>query len=144
MRLWKTMAVVLAFAPVMAFAQYRDPDVALASLARGFGNGDAQAIVSGIAPTDQVMLQFPGLVESSGSFIGRDQAAYLLESLFNKVKPSGFQQTNVRKNSAEGQYHIVANWTIQNGGKAEARELYITLANKNGAWSLVSVRSGGK
>ena len=143
MRLWKTVAVALAFAPVMAFAQYKDPDVALANLARGFGNGDTQAIVSGIAPTDQVMLQFPGLVDSS-DFYGRDQAAYLLESLFSKVKPSGFQQTNVRKNSAEGQYHIVASWTIQTGGKAEARELYITLANKNNGWSLVSVRSGSK
>src|SRR5260370_658917 len=129
MRLWKTMAVALAFAPVMAFAQYKDPDVALANLARGFGNGDTQAIVSGIAAGDQVMLQFPGLVDGGG-FYGRDQAAYLLDSLFGKVKPSGFQQTNVRKNSSEGQYHIVASWTIQVSGKPQARDLYITLANK--------------
>lgn len=143
MRHWKKVAVVLAFAPVMAFAQYKDPDVALANLARGFGNGDTQAIVSGIAADDHVMLQFPGLIDSNG-FLGRDQAAYLLESLFSKVKPSGFQQTNVRKNSAEGQYHIVASWTIQNAGKPEARELYITLGNKHDRWSIVSVRSAGK
>src|SRR6266571_847446 len=100
MRLWKKVAVALAFAPVMAFAQYKDPDVALSNLARGFGNGDTQAIVSGIADGSKVMLQFPGLVES-GDFYGRDQAAYLLDALFNKVKPSGFQQTNVRKSSSE-------------------------------------------
>lgn len=143
MRLWKAMAVALAFAPVMAFAQYKDPDVALTSLARGFGNGNAQAIVAGIGAGDQVMLQFPGLIDSN-NFIGRDQAQYLLESLFAKVKPSAFQQTSVRKVSAEGQYHIVASWTIQVNGRPEARDLYITLANKNNAWSIVSARSSGK
>ena len=31
------------------------------------------------------------------------------------------------KSSAEQQYHITGTWTIQNAGKAETRELYITL-----------------
>jgi hypothetical protein len=36
-------------------------------------------------------------------------------------------------------------WTIQNAGKAENRELYITLQqSKNGSWSVVSARSASK
>ncbi len=143
MRLWTKLAVVLAFVPLMASAQYKDLDTAMSNLTRGFGNGDTQAVVSGIGEGDQVQLEFPGLVPQTG-FFGRDQASYLLDGLFNKVKPSGFEQVNARKVSAEGQYHLTANWTIQNGGKAEPRELYITLRNKNDRWSLVSVRSSSK
>jgi hypothetical protein len=143
MRLWSRIALVIAFVPLVASAQYKDPDSALANLTRGFGSGDPQAIISGIANGDQVMLQFPGLVENSG-FFGRDQAAYFLDGLFNKVHPTGFEQQSVRKNSAQGQYNITANWSIQNGGKAEARDLYITLRQKGDRWSLASVRSAGK
>jgi ketosteroid isomerase-like protein len=143
MTLWKKLAVVVAFVPFVASAQFRDLDAAMSNLTRGFGNGDAQAIVAGMASDDQVMLQFPGIVDQTG-FFGRDQAAYLLDGLFNKVHPSGFEQQSARKVSAEGQYHITATWTIQNGGKAEARELYITLKNKNDRWSVVSIRSAGK
>ena len=89
------------------------------------------------------MLQFPGLVEQS-DFFGRDQAAYLLDGLFNKVKPTSFEEQKAVKSSAEGQYHITASWTIQSNGKPEARDLYITLKTKGDHWSVVSVRSASK
>lgn len=142
-RLWTRFALALAFVPVIASAQFKDLDTAMSNLTRGFGGGDAQAIVAGIADGDQVMLQFPGMIEQSG-FFGRDQAAYLLDGLFNKVKPTGFEQLSARKVSAEGQYHITAAWTIQSGGKTEARDLYVTLRNKNDRWSIVSVKAAGK
>lgn len=142
-RLWTRFALALAFVPVIASAQFKDLDTAMSNLTRGFGGGDAQAIVAGIADGDQVMLQFPGMVEQSG-FFGRDQAAYLLDGLFNKVKPTGFEQLSARKVSAEGQYHITAAWTIQSGGKTEVRDLYVTLRNKNDRWSIVSVKAAGK
>jgi hypothetical protein len=145
MKLWSKIAVLLAFLPLVASAQYKDLDVALSNLTRGFGSGDPQAIVSGIADGDQVMLQFPGLIEQSGSnFYGRDQAAYLLDGLFNKVHSTAFEQQSVRKVSSEGQYHITGTWTIQSAGKSDTRELYITLRNKNDRWSIVAVRSAGK
>lgn len=143
MKLWTRIAFIVLFVPLIASAQFRDLDGALSNLNRGFGNGDVQAIVAGISEGDQVMLQFPGLVDQTG-FFGRDQAAYLLDGLFNKVSPSGFEQVSARKVSAEGQYHIVARWTIQTGGRTEARDLYITLRLKNDKWAIVSVRSAGK
>ena len=141
-RLWTRIALALAFVPVIASAQFKDLDTAMSNLTRGFGGGDAQAIVAGIADGDQVMLQFP-MIDQSG-FFGRDQAAYLLDGLFNKVKPTGFEQLSARKVSAEGQYHITAAWTIQAAGKTEARDLYIVLRNKNDHWSVASVRSASK
>jgi hypothetical protein len=145
MRLWSKFAIILACVPLIASAQYKDLDVALSNLTRGFGGGDPQAIVSGIADGDQVMLQFPGLIQQSGSNVyGRDQAAYLLDGLFGKVHPTSFEQETARKVSAEGQYHITGTWTIQNAGKNENRELYITLHNKNDRWSILSIRSAGK
>jgi hypothetical protein len=145
MRPWSKIAIALAFVPMIGSAQYKDLDVALSNLTRGFGGGDPQAIVSGIADGDQVMLQFPGLIQQSGSNVyGRDQAAYLLDGLFGKVHPNGFEQESARKVSAEGQYHITGTWTIQNAGKNENRELYITLHNKNDRWSILSIRSAGK
>jgi len=137
-------AMVLAFVPVIASAQFKDLDVAMSNLQRGFGSGDPQAVVAGMAGDDHVELQFPGLVDQSG-FFGRDQAAYILDSLFNKVKPSGFDTKSARKVSAEGQYHLVANWAIKTAVGAENRELYITLRQKpDGRWSIASVRSAGK
>jgi hypothetical protein len=145
MKLWSKIAVVLAFVPLVASAQYKDLDTALANLSRGFGNGDPQAVISGIADGDQVMLQFPGLVEQSGSnFYGRDQAAYLLDAVFSKAKPNGFEQKTARKNSAEAQYDITGAWTIQTAGKSETRDLYIKLHNKNDRWSIVAIRATGK
>ena len=143
MRLWSKIAIMLALVPLAASAQYKDLDTAMSNLTRGFGSGDPQAIVSGIADGDQVMLQFPGLIDQSG-FFGRDQAAYLLDGLFNKVHPTGFDQQSARKNSAQGQYNITATWSIENGGKAETRDLYITLRQKNDRWSIASVRAAGK
>ncbi|MBV9494820.1 MAG: DUF4783 domain-containing protein [Acidobacteria bacterium] len=144
MRLWTRIALVVTLAfPVAAMAQFKDLDAAMSNLNRGFGSGDAQAIMVGIAEGDQVMLQFPGLVDQSG-FFGRDQAAYLLDGLFNKVKPTGFEQQSIRKSSAEGQANITASWTVTANGKTEARDLYITLRNKNDRWSIVSVRSASK
>jgi len=138
------IAVVLAFIPVLASAQFKDLDAAMSNLSRGFGSGDPQAIVVGMAGDDHVELQFPGLLEQSG-FYGRDQATYILDGLFNKVKPSGFDTKSARKVSAEGQYHLVANWAIKTAGGAETRELYITLRQKSdGRWSIASIRSAGK
>lgn len=143
MKLWTRIAFVMLLVPLIASAQFRDLDGALQNLERGFGNGDVQAIVAGVANGDQVNLQFPGLIDQSG-FFGRDQAGYMLDQLFNKAKPSGFEQVSARKVSAEGQYHITARWTIQVGGQTEARDLYITLRLKNDRWAIVSVRSSGK
>src|SRR5947199_2038451 len=110
MRLWTKMAMALSLMlfPVIASAQFKDLDVAMSNLTRGFGSGDAQAIVAGIGDGDQVRLQFPGLVDQNGNYYGRDQAAYLLDGLFNHVKPSGFDIKRATKKSAEGQYEIAA------------------------------------
>jgi len=144
MRHWSKLAFVLAFVPLVASAQYKDLDTALSNLNRGFGSGDPQAIVSGIADGEKIQLQFPGLLNENG-FYGRDQASFLLESLFSKAHPTGFEQESARKESAASQYHITGTWTIQNAGKAENRELYITLQqNKNGSWSVASARSASK
>lgn len=143
MRLTTKMAFLLLFMPLVASAQFKNLDAALSNLTRGFGSGDPQAIVAGMASGDQVMLQFPGLIDQSG-FFGRDQAAYLLDGLFSKVHPTAFEQQNAKKVSAESQYHITGTWTIQNGGKPETRYLYITLHNKDDLWSVVSIRSAGK
>ncbi len=143
MKLWTKVAFALLFVPLVASAQFRDLDAAMSNLSRGFGSGDVQAIVAGIADGDQVMLQFPGLVEQNG-FFGRDQAAYLLDGLFNKVDPSDFEQLSARKVSAEGQYHITARWTVKTGGKSESRDLYITLRDKNDRWSIASIRSASR
>jgi len=145
MRLWTrfAMTLALAFVPLAASAQFKDLDSAMSSLTRGFGSGDAQAVVSGIGEADQVQLQFPGLSDQSGYF-GRDQTAYLLDGLFNKAKPVSFDPLNQRKNSTEGQYHITARWTIQIAGKPAARDLYITLRSKNDRWSVVSIRSASQ
>jgi hypothetical protein len=140
MRLSIRIALMLLFVPLVASAQFRDLDAAVSNLERGFGSGDVQAIVAGIGDGEQVQLQFPGLVDQSG-FFGRDQATYLLDGLFNKVRPSGFERVNAKKVSAEQQYHITAKWTI-NG--SEARDLYVTLREKDHRWSIVSVRSAGK
>lgn len=138
MKLITRIAFALLFIPIVASAQFRDLDTAMANLDRGFGGGDVDAIVSGISADEQVQLQFPGLAEKSG-FFGRDQAAYLLDGLFNKVKPAGFEQVSARGVRSEGQYHIKARWTIDGG----PRDLYITLQQKGERWSVVSVRSAG-
>lgn len=137
MKIWTRFAFVLLFVPVVASAQFRDLDTAMQNLERGFGSADVDAIVSGISADEQVMLQFPGLAEKSG-FFGRDQAAYLLDGLFNKVKPSGFERVSVRGQRAEGQHHIKARWVINEG----TRDLYITLQQKGDRYSVVSIRSG--
>jgi hypothetical protein len=137
------MAFLLLFVPLVASAQFRDLDTAVSNLTRGFSSGDPQAIVAGMAAGDKVMIQFPGLVEQSG-FFGRDQAAYLLDGLFTKVHPTAFEQQSAKKVSAEKQYHITGTWTIQNGGKPETRELYLTLRQNGDTYSVVSIRSAGK
>lgn len=142
MRLWMTLALATSVAlcvPVSVSAQYRDLDTALSDLVRGFGDGDTQAIIAGMAEDDKVQLQFPGLITQSG-FFGRDQATYILEQLFAKAKPTGFVQQHVEKVSTEAQYQIVGQWTVAGG----ARTLYITLRNKSDKWSIVSLKSAGK
>jgi hypothetical protein len=139
-----TMAVIFALLPLALFAQgFRDLDGAMSAVARGFERGESQAIVAGIGESDQVMLQFPGLIPESG-FFGRDQAAFLLEKLFQRANPAGFEQVSARKVSAEGQYHITASWTIRPNGGAEQRELYITLRQKGDRWTVAAIRSAGR
>jgi hypothetical protein len=139
MKIWTRIAFVMLFVPLVAQAQFRNLDAAMSDLERGFGGGDVDAIVSGISPDGQVQLQFPGLADKDG-FFGRDQAAYLLDGLFNKVKPSGFERVSARGARAEKQYHIKARWTTGAG----VRELYITLQEqKDGRYTIVSVRSAG-
>jgi hypothetical protein len=145
MRLWSriAVAVAVAFVPLVASAQFSDLDAALQNLTRGFGSGDPQAIVSGVTPGDKVMLQFPGLITESG-FYGRDQVAYLLDGLFNKVHPTAFEQQKVKKEGAEPQYTITALWTISVNGKPETRTLYVQLKKQGEKWAVTSVQSGGK
>jgi hypothetical protein len=143
MRLWTKMAFLLLFVPLVASAQFKDLDAAMSNLTRGFGSGDVQAIVAGIADGEQVMLEFPGMVDKRG-FFGRDQAVYVLDEVFNKAKPTEFEQRSARKVSAEGQYHITARWTVEPAGQPEVRELYITLRVKNDRWSIASIRSSSK
>ena len=138
MKIWTRFALVLLFVPVVASAQFRDLDAAMSNLERGFGSADVDAIVSGIGSDEQVMLQFPGLVDKSG-FFGRDQAAYLLDGLFNKVKPTGFERVSAKGARSEGQYHIKARWSTGAGD----RDLYITLKESNSRWIVVSIRSAG-
>lgn len=146
MKLWTKVALALAFVPLIASAQYKDLNTAMSNLERGFGSGDPQAIVAGVADGDRVMLDFPGLINKSDSpFFGRDQAAYLLDSLFNKVHPSGFERQSSKGNSAEKQYAITATWTIEVGGHSENRDLYVTLQKKNDdRWAIASIRSGSR
>jgi hypothetical protein len=142
MRLWTKLALATALAlgtPVVASAQYKDLDTALSNLARGFSDGDTQAIVSGMAEDEKVQLQFTGLIDQTG-FFGRDQATYILEQLFSKAKPTGFVQQHAQKVSAEAQYQINGQWSVAGG----ARTLYITLHNKGDKWSIVSLKSAGK
>jgi hypothetical protein len=138
MKLWTRIAFVMLFVPLVAQAQFRDLDAAMSNLERGFGGGDVDAIVSGISSDAQVQLQFPGLADKDG-FFGRDQAAYLLDGLFNKVKPSGFERVSAKGARSEGQYHIKGRWTTSAG----VRDLYITLQQKDGRYVIVSVRSAG-
>lgn len=139
------MVVVLLALPLTASAQgFKDLDAALAGLSRGFARGETRAILAGMADSDKAELNFPGLVEKKG-FFGKDQASYLLDELFQKAKPSNFEQGNFRKISAEKICNITGTWSIEPGGAAEQRELYITLQNnKEGLWSIVSIKSAGR
>jgi len=138
MRFWTRIAFVMLFIPLVAQAQFRDLDAAMTNLERGFGGGNVDAIVSGISSDGQVQLQFPGLADKDG-FFGRDQAAYLLDGLFNKVKPNGFERLSAKGARSEGQYHIKARWSTGAGD----RDLYITLQSKNDRYVIVSIRSAG-
>jgi hypothetical protein len=128
----------MLFVPLVASAQFRDLDAAMSNLERGFGSGDVDAIVAGIGADSQVQLQFPGLADKDG-FFGRDQAAYLLDGLFNRVKPTGFERVSAKGARSEGQYHIKGRWATAAGD----RDLYITLQQRDGRWTVVSVRSAG-
>jgi hypothetical protein len=140
MKLWRSAAfIILLFVPVVASAQYRDLDSAMSNLARGFERGQTQNILEGISTGDKVELEFPGLVTESG-FFGRDQASYLLDELFNKSKPTAFERRSTKGGSSSGSYNIKARWTVEQG----ERDLYITLREQDGRWSIVSVRSAGR
>lgn len=135
------MTALLMAVPLLATAQgFGDLDQAVASLSRGFGSGEARALIAGVGEADKVQLQFPGLIEETG-FFGRDQALYFLEKLFSATRPSGFERRRERKVSAEQQYRIEADWTINRGGQAEVVPLHVTLQMKDGKWILVSAQS---
>jgi len=140
-RITATAFLLMLLSPVTVSAQYRDLDTALAGLRRGFERGETQSIIEGMSNGDKVMLEFPGVIEES-AFYGKDQASYVLDEVFNKTKPSGFEQVSARKQSAEGQFHITASWSVQQDGKKQERDLYITLQNKNERWSVAAIRSG--
>ena len=142
-RALRTMLLMAAL-PLAALAQgFEDLDQAVANLSRGFGSGEARAVVAGLGESDKVQLQFPGLIEETG-FFGRDQASYMLEKLFQNVKPSGYAKNRDRKVSAQNQYQIVADWTIARDGKAEVVPLHLTLQKTGERWLLVSARSVSK
>ena len=132
-----TLFLVLLL-PVAASAQFSDLDAAMSKLERGFGMGDPVAIVSGIASDDKVQLQFPGLLDQSGLF-DREKAAYLLALLFDKVHPTACERVSSKRGRTEGDYNVILEWTISPG----ARRLYVTLRQKDGQYSLVSIHSAG-
>ena len=138
------IAMFSMLVPIVASAQYKDLDAATTGVNRGFERGETQPIIAGIGEGDQVMLHFPGLIDAAPDFFGRDQASYLLDELFNKTKPTRFQQSRLRKVSSEGQYYLTAVWTIQPGGKSEDREVYVTLRSKGDRWSIVSIKSASR
>ena len=141
-RALRTMLLMAAL-PLAALAQgFEDLDQAVANLSRGFGSGEARAVVAGLGES-QVQLQFPGLIDETG-FFGSDQASYMLEKLFQNVKPSGYAKNRDRKVSAQNQYQIVADWTIARDGKAEVVPLHLTLQKTGERWLLVSARSVSK
>jgi hypothetical protein len=136
------LSLALILAPVVAFAGgYGDLDNAMTAIGSALEKGDSGPLVSGI-DGDKIELQFPGLAERSG-FFGPDQAALVLNDVFRKASPSGFEQNSARKVSAEKQYHIKGSWKISPGGSPEERDVYIILQEKDGRWSIISIRSAG-
>lgn len=141
----RAAAVIFALflAPVVAFAGgYGDLDNAMTAIGSALEKGDSGPLVAGIGDGDKIELQFPGLAERSG-FFGPDQAALVLDDVFRKASPSGFEQNSARKVSAEKQYHIKGSWKISPGGASEEREVYVILQEKSGRWSIISIRSAG-
>ncbi len=138
------ISLVLALVPFAAMAgAYSNLDNALSAINSGFEKGQSGPLVSGIDDGDKIELQFPGLIERTG-FFGPDQAAYVLDEVFKKASPSGFEQVSARKVSAQKQYHITGNWKISPGGAVEQREVYIILQSKGDRWSIISIRSAGR
>ncbi len=138
------LIALMSLVPIMAMAGgYGDLDNALNAISRGFEAGDSAAIVAGIDESDKVELQFPGLVDRSG-FFGHDQAGLVLDDLFKRMSPEGFEQTSARKVSAQKQYHVNGSWTIRRDGQTETREVYIILQDKGSSWSIISIRTAGK
>jgi len=72
------------------------------------------------------------------------RAGSVLGEVFRKASPTGFEQNRARKVSAEKQYHIKGSWTISPGGSPEERDVYVILQEKDGRWSIISIRSAGR
>lgn len=139
MRKKSLLFIVALVAAVAAHADgFRELDLAVSSLTRGFERGESHPIVNGIG--DQVMLEFPGLVSESG-FFGRDQASYVLDELFSRAVPTGFEVMNARKVSAQNQYHINGRWSVEIENSAQTREVHITLQSRDDRWFVASIRS---
>jgi hypothetical protein len=136
--------LLMAALPLAGLAQgFGDLDQAAANLSRGFGGGEARAVVAGLGESDKVQLQFPGLIDETG-FFGRDQASYMLEKLFRNASPSGYARKRERSVKAENQFRIEADWTISRDGRTEVVPLYLTLQKNGERWVLVSARSASK
>lgn len=134
----------LLFAPVAAFAGgYGDLDNAMTAIGSALEKGESGPLIAGIGDGDKIELQFPGLAERSG-FFGPDQAALVLNDVFRKASPTGFEQNSARKVSAEKQYHIKGSWKISPGGASEERDVYVILQEKGARWSIISIRSAGR
>jgi len=130
------LMMCLALVPAGLVAEeYRDLDTAVASIRRGLERGETAPILAGVS--DQVMLQFSGLMQDSG-FFSRDQASFFLTELFEKAKPERLEIVSARKVSAQGQYHITAAWTIRG---PETREVFVTLQSRDDQWRVTSIRS---
>ncbi|MBI2212661.1 MAG: DUF4783 domain-containing protein [Acidobacteria bacterium] len=138
------LTFALLLVPAVAFAGgYGDLDNALTAIGSALEKGDSGPLVAGIGDGDKIELQFPGLAERSG-FFGPDQAALVLNDVFRKAAPTGFEQNSARKVSAEKQYHIKGSWTINPGGSPEDRDVYVILQEKGARWSIISIRAAGR
>jgi len=141
MKRWIGIALALMLVPMLASADgFKDLDAAMSAISRGFSTGQSRPVVEGVLEGDRVSLHFAGLLDEKGYF-GRDQVALLLDELFSRVESTGFRRVSDRKDSAENLWNVQAKWTIKRGEKVEQRDLYISLANRDNRWKIVSIES---
>ncbi|HEY5611047.1 MAG TPA: hypothetical protein VIL97_07560 [Thermoanaerobaculia bacterium] len=141
MKRWIGIALALMLVPMLASAEgFKDLDAAMSAISRGFSTGQSRPVVEGVLEGDKVWLHFAGLLDDEAYF-GRDQVALLLDKLFSRVESTGFRRVSERKDSAENLWNVRAKWTFKQGEKVEERDLYISLANRDNRWKIVSIES---